>query len=126
MNTSAQKQKVIGAIALTILWICCFLFISPTLFIDFGANILLNLKLVAILLGLLILIFYHIFYRSDPETTKLSWTAVLTVAWLALIIFYPFLDPANVKYSGAVAFFTLIGGLTVCVLWVRFFADEVA
>jgi hypothetical protein len=51
---------------------------------------------------------------------------------LALIIFYPFNPPASYTDAqkstwpgGAVAFFTLVGGLAVCVLWVHFFSDEI-
>jgi hypothetical protein len=121
-----QKGKVIGAIILGMLWICCFLFISPTLIIDFGAGITLPFKDTVIFLGLLTLFIYHLVYRSNPETTKLSWTAVFTIAWLALIWFYPFRDPkVDEGTRGAVAFFTLVGGLAVCLIWVRFFSDEI-
>jgi hypothetical protein len=84
------------------------------------------LKLVISLIGLLIIVGYHIYtyLRGNAETTKLGLTAVLTVLWLALIIFYPFKDPANLS-GGAVGFFALIGGLAVVVLWVRFFSDEI-
>ena len=63
--TNVQMPKVIGGVLLTILWVCCFLFISPTLFIDFGAGILFNLKLAVVLVGLLIIVLYHIFYPSS-------------------------------------------------------------
>jgi hypothetical protein len=116
-------SKVIGGILLTILWILCFLYISPTLVIDFGGGFTLGLKLVAVLVGLLIIFFYHQFYRSHVEVTKLSWTCVATVTWLSLILFYPFKTDVN---GGAIGFFALLGGLAVCVLWVRFFSDEVA
>ena len=121
MNTAVTK--VLGAIVLTILWILCFLYIRPSLVIDFGGGVTINFKLVVILLGLLIIFFYHQFYRSPVEVTKLSWTSVLTVVWMALILFYPFKTDVD---GGAVAFFTLLGGLAVCVLWVRFFADEIS
>jgi hypothetical protein len=62
--------------------------------------------------------------RAHPETQKLSWTAFLTITWLALILFYPFRDPANYN-GGAMGFFVLLVGLAVCVLWVRFFSDEI-
>jgi hypothetical protein len=115
--------KVIGGIVLTILWILCFLYISPTLVIDFGGGVTIGLKLVIVLIGLLIIFFYHQFYRSHVEVTKLSWTCVATVTWLSLILFYPFkTNPAG----GAVGFFTLISGLGICVLWVRFFSDEIS
>ncbi len=123
MTTTLERRKIFGGVFLALLWICCFLFISPTLVIDFGAGLLLSFKLTVVLIGLLVIVFYHIFYRSSILTTKLSLTAVLTIAWLSLIVFYPFKDPANVA-GGAVGFFTMIAGLAVCVLWVYFLADE--
>lgn len=122
MNSRAVS-KVIGGIVLTILWILCFLYISPTLVIDFGGGVTIGLKLVAIIVGLLIIFFYHQFYRSPVEVTKLSWTCVATITWLSLILFYPFKTDVD---GGAVGFFALIGGLAVCVLWVRFFSDELS
>jgi len=131
MNT-VRKSKVIGGIILTVLWICCFLFIKSTLIIDYGGGVTMNFKFTVVLIVLLIIVLYHIFYRSNVETTKLSLTACLTVIWLALILFYPFNPPANYTDAqkstwpgGTIAFFTLVGGLAVCVLWVRFLADEI-
>jgi hypothetical protein len=127
-------QKVIGGVVLTILWVFCFLFIKPTLYIDWFDNgsVTTNLLLFVGVIGLLVIVFYHIFYRSNTETTKLSLTSVLTVVWLSLILFYPFNPPPTasdaVKTSwpgGTVGFFALIGGLAICVLWVRFFSDEI-
>lgn len=122
MNSRAVS-KVIGGIVLTILWMLCFLYISPTLVIDFGGGVAIGLKLVAIIVGLLIIFFYHQFYRSPVEVTKLSWTCVATITWLSLILFFPFKTSVD---GGAVGFFALIGGLAVCVLWVRFFSDELS
>lgn len=122
MNNRAVS-KVVGGIVLTILWILCFLYISPTLVIDFGGGFTLNFKLVVVLLGLLIIFFYHQFYRSHVEVTKLSWTCFATLTWLSLIIFFPFKTSEN---GGAVGFFALLGGLAVSVLWVRFFSDEIS
>jgi hypothetical protein len=126
VNRPLEIRKVVGGVILTILWICCFLFIKPTLVIDWNGDGSSLTPLVPVVgfIGFLIIVFYHIFYRASAEATKLSLTACLTVTWLALIIFYPFKDPNNTA-SGAVAFFTLIGGLAVCVLWVRFFSDEI-
>jgi membrane associated rhomboid family serine protease len=121
---AAPKGKIIGSIILTILWICCYLFIKPTLVFDFGGGVTVSLLLLATIFGLLILTLYHIFYRSPTIITKLSLTVDLTLVWLALIIFYPFKDPNNTA-AGAVGFFTLIGGLAVSILWVYFFCDEV-
>ena len=133
MTNNVQLSKIIGNIVLTILFICCFLFIRPTLIIDFGGGITMNFKLFVVLIGLLIIVFYNIFYRSSGATTKLSLTVDLTLLWLSLIVFYPFNPPPGstdaVRASwpgGAVGFFALIGGLGLCVLWVHFFADEIA
>ena len=116
-------SKVVGGIILTVLWILCFLYISPTLVIDFGGGVTIGLKFVVVLVGLLIIFFYHQFYRSHVEVTKLSWTCVATLAWLALILFFPF---RTSDAGGAVGFFAMIGGLGISVLWVRFFSDEIA
>ena len=130
---TARYSKIIGDIILTILWVCVFLFIRPTLVIDFGAGIIVNFKLTLIVVGLLILIFYNILYPASTEITKLSMTCSVTIMWLAVILFYHFqpLQGTEVQYAagklydGAVGFFALVGGLGVCVLWVRFFSDEI-
>ena len=131
---TARYSKVIGGIVLTILWICVFLFIRSTLVIDFGAGLIVNFKLTLIVIGLLILIFYNILYPASTEATKLSMTCSLTLMWLAVLLFYHFQPlqgteaayAAGKIYDGAVGFFTLVGGLAVCVLWVRFFSDEIS
>lgn len=125
MTSTVRLRTIIWGAILALLWICGFLFIKSTLAVDFGGGTLINLKFLVGLLGLLIIVLYHIFDQPNAETTKLSLTTVLTITWLALIIFYPFKDPSNQEYSGAVAFFTLITGLAVSVFWVRFFADEI-
>jgi len=126
VNNAIEIRKVVLNLILGILWICTFLFIKSTLVIDWvgDGSSLTPFKPVVIVIGLLVILFFNLFYRSSPETTKLSWTALLTMAWLALIIFYPFKDPANTA-GGAVAFFAMLGGLAVCVFWVRFFSDEI-
>jgi hypothetical protein len=132
--SSIEIRKVIGSVILTVLWVFCFMFIKSTLYIDWldNGSITTNLKIFAVVIGLLVIVLYHIFYRSSTETTKLSLTAAFTVSWLALVLFYPFNPPANLSDAakttwpgGAVGFFALIGGLGVCVLWVRFFSDDI-
>jgi len=127
-------SKILGSIILTVLWVCSFLFIRQTLVIDFGAGLIFNFKFTVILLGLLIIVLYNIFYRSSPEVTKLSFTVALTIAWIALIFFYHFQPlqgteaeyAAGIEYDGSVGFFTIVGGLLVCLLWIRFFSDEIS
>jgi len=131
---SRGLTKILGSVILTVLWVCSFLFIRQTLVIDFGAGIIFSFKLFVILLGLLIIILYNIFYRSSPEVTKLSFTVALTIAWVSLMMFYHFQPQqgteaayaAGVEYDGTVGFFAIVGGLLVCLLWIRFFSDEIS
>jgi hypothetical protein len=126
VRSSIEIRKVLGAVFLTIVWILCFIFIKPTLYVDWldNGSITTPLPVMTLIIGLLVLVLYHIYYRSSTETTKLSLTSVITIIWLSLIIFYPYKDPNNTA-AGAVGFFTLVGGLAVCVLWVHFFSDEI-
>lgn len=127
-------SKILVSTILTVLWICAFLFIRQTLVIDFGAGIIFNFKLFVILIGLLVIVLFNIFYRSSAEATKLSFTVALTIAWLSLMIFYHFAPQqgteaayaAGIEYDGTVGFFAIVSGLLVCLLWIRFFADEIS
>ncbi len=127
MNNPLEIRKVVGGVILTLIYVCCFLFIKPSLVVDWvgDGSVITNLLFMVAFIGILVLTFYNILYRSSPETTKLSLTATITLCWLALIIFYPFQPLQAGQADGAVGFFALIGGLAVCVLWVRFFSDEI-
>ena len=132
VRNAFEIRKVLGGIVLAILIDCIFLFVKPTLAIDWGFGLpLTSLQLVMLLVGILIVVLYHIYYRSNANTTKLSLTTMLTVIWLSLIVFFPFNPPATasdtVKASwdgSAAGFFVLLSGLGLCVLWVHFFSDE--
>ena len=126
-SSPIEIRKVIISVILTMLWICVFLFVSDSLVIQWSDTSITNLtplKPIIELIGFLIIFFYNLWNGAHRETQKLSWTAFLTIGWLALILFYPFKDPGNFN-AGAMGFFALIGGLAVCVLWVRFFSDEI-
>src|SRR5215831_2572063 len=84
---AARYSKVIGNIILTILWVCVFLLIKPTLVIDFGAGIIMNFKLFLIIVGLLILVFYNILYPATTEVTKLGMACAVTIMWLSVLLF---------------------------------------
>lgn len=125
MNSPIEIRKVIIGVVLAIIWMCLFIFIKDSIVIDWngdGSN-LTSFKLVVGLIGFLVIVFYQLLMVTNAETKKLNATATLTIIWLSLILFYPFKDPNNTN-SGAVAFFAMIGGLVVVVLWVRFFSDE--
>jgi hypothetical protein len=125
VNSPIEIRKVIIGVVLAIIWMCLFIFIKDSIVIDWngdGSN-LTSFKLVVGLIGFLVIVFYQLLMVTNAETKKLNATATLTIIWLSLILFYPFKDPNNTN-SGAVAFFAMIGGLVVVVLWVRFFSDE--
>jgi hypothetical protein len=48
--------------------------------------------------------------------------ASATIVWLSLTFFFNFTVEG---FGGAVAFFVLMGGLGVTLLWTRFLADEI-
>jgi hypothetical protein len=74
--------------------------------------------------GLALLWFYvQLFWKAPVEATKLGLAASATIFWLALTLFFNF---SNETYGGAVAFFSLMGGLGVVLLWTRFIADEIS
>ncbi len=124
MNSPLEIRKVIWGVVIAILWMCIFIFIKDSIVIDWNgdASNLTSLKLVLGVIGLLVVVFYHILIDASGETKKLSLTATLTIVWLSLIIFFPF---KTSEAGGAIGFFALIGGLAVVVLWVHFFSDEI-
>jgi len=64
----------------------------------------------------------QLFWQAPAEATKLGMAASATIVWLSLTLFYNFKDP---QFGGPVAFFALMGGLGVVLLWTRFLADEI-
>jgi hypothetical protein len=69
----------------------------------------------------------QLFWKAPTEATKLGLAASATIFWLSLIFFFGFKDPnfADEGYRGAAAFFALMGGLGIVLLWTRFLADDV-
>jgi len=56
---------------------------------------------------------------------------LILLVWAVIVVhpvdnvLRPYLIGERVKLSTLYVFFALIGGLAVCVLWVRFFSDEI-
>lgn len=71
-------------------------------------------------LGLWLLV--QLFWKAPTEATKLGLAASATVFWLALTLFF---NLRQESIGGAVAFFALVGGLGVVLLWTRYLSDEV-
>ena len=65
----------------------------------------------------------NLFWKAPVEATKLGLAASATIVWLAIALFFGFHDP---QYGGPVAFFTLMGGLAIVLMWTRFFSDEIS
>ena len=64
----------------------------------------------------------QLFWDAPVEATKLGMAISATIVWLSLTLFFNFQNPI---YGGPVAFFALMGGLGVVLLWTRFLADEI-
>ncbi len=79
----------------------------------------------------------QLFWSTTTETTKLSMTISATILWFSLALFFNFQEntvcdllgtecTGAAQYGGAVAFFTLMGGLGIVLLWTRFLSDEIS
>jgi|SRR5579884_3009546 len=69
----------------------------------------------------------QLFWRASAETTKLGMAISATIVWLAIAFFFGFKDPnVDEGFRGMMAFFTLMGGLAVVLMWTRFLSDEIA
>jgi hypothetical protein len=81
----------------------------------------------AVIVGIaLVWFFVQLFWRVNPESTKLGLAVSATIVWLAIAFFFGFRDTGHYDEGtrGAVAFFTLMGGLGIVLLWTRFLSDE--
>ena len=70
----------------------------------------------------------QLFWKAPSEATKLGMAASSTIVWLALVFFFSFNSDnpnSSAGYGGAAAFFVLMGGLAVTLMWTRFLADEI-
>ena len=65
----------------------------------------------------------QLFWKASISATKLGLAVSATILWLALTFFFNF---EIAGYGGAAAFFALMGGLGVTLLWTYFMADEVS
>lgn len=66
----------------------------------------------------------QLFWNAPAEATKLGMAASATIVWLSLTFFFNFTVTVE-GFGGAMAFFVLMGGLGVTLLWTRFLADEI-
>lgn len=126
-TSSVQPFKPILSAIVTLIWLGCFVFI------DAGSTGFLQqtwnnnwaeanaIKWGAIIFVGIFWLLVQLFIDAPGESSRLSLAVSGSILWLGLILFYRFADPA---YGGTVAFFALVGGLTVVVAWTRYLADE--
>lgn len=125
--TAVQPFKPFTSAIVTLFWLGAFVFIntSSTGFLQkyfyFDANSASAVKWSIILIIGLVWFLLQLFVAAPAESTRLSLALSLSILWLGLILFYKFSDPA---YGGPVAFFALVGGLAVVVIWTRYLSDE--
>ncbi len=127
-SRSITPGKPIASVAVTLAWILGFVAIPSTTW-SIGQDqvnyaITFDLRWIWIVGFGVIWLMFQLFWRASSETTKLSLGVSYTLVWLALAFFFPFKDPNIESQAGAVAFFTLAGGLGVVLIWTRFLADE--
>ncbi|HLW03760.1 MAG TPA: hypothetical protein VKT82_34255 [Ktedonobacterales bacterium] len=125
---SITPGKPIASVAVTLAWILGFVAIPSTDWhippdaVNYAISF--DLRWIWIVGFGVIWLMFQLFWRASSETTKLSLGVSYTLVWLALAFFFPFKDPNIESQAGAVAFFTLAGGLGVVLIWTRFLADE--
>ena len=68
----------------------------------------------------------QLFWRSSADATKLSMVASASIFWLSIALLFGFKSATvDEGVRGAMAFFTLMGGLGITLVWTRFLADEI-
>lgn len=126
--TSSRSPKPLVSALLALLFV--FAFVAPFLTIAYLAGPSTPFDIVqagAIHWGVIFaagLLWFgvQLFWEAPAEATKLGMAVSATIVWLSLALFYNF---QNLTYGGPVAFFALMGGLGVVLLWTRFLADEI-
>jgi hypothetical protein len=132
----ARSMKPLVSAGLALAFVLSF--VLPFLQVDFLAGPTTPFDIVqagairwGVIIGFgLIWLAVQLFWRAPAETTKLGMLASVTIVWLSLVFFFnykPLLGNFDLStYGGAVAFFTLMGGLGLVLLWTRFLSDEIS
>jgi hypothetical protein len=126
---STRSMKPLVSALLALLFVIAF--VAPFLSVDYLAGKSTQFDVVqagAIHWGVIIAfgllwLGAQLFWDATVEATKLGMAISATIVWLSLTLFFNFQNPT---YGGPVAFFALMGGLGVTLLWTRFLADEIS
>ena len=127
MPTTRSPKPLVSAL-LALLFV--FAFVAPFLSVGYLAGPTTPLDVVqagaihwgAVIASGLLWLGVQLFWNAPTEATKLGMAISATIVWLSLALFFNF---QNTVYGGPVAFFALMGGLAVVLLWTRFLADEI-
>jgi len=124
---SIQPQKPLLSTIITLILLGCFAFIDPgphgflqSFFFDNPVEASATKWGIIAVVGVIWLL-VQVFMEAPPESSRLSVALSGSILWLGLILFFHFADPA---FGGTVAFFALVGGLALVVIWTRYLADE--
>lgn len=125
--SSVQPLKPLLSALIALIWLGCFVFIDagPNGYLQHGLNFDHDganaMKWFFIILVGLIWLLFQVFMDAPAESSRLAIALSGSILWLGLILFYRFSDRA---FGGTVAFFALVGGLAVVIVWTRYLADE--
>ena len=127
--TSNRSPKPLVSALLALLFV--FAFVAPFLSVPFLSGPTTPIDVLqagaihwgAVMACGMIWLAVQLFWEAPVEATKLGMAISATIVWLSLTLFFNF---QNVTYGGPVAFFALMGGLAVVLLWTRFLADEIS
>ena len=132
----ARSVKPLASSGLALLFVLSF--VMPFMQVDFLAGPTTPFDIIqagAIRWGIilafgLLWLAVQLFWQAPTEATKLGMLVSVTIVWLSLAFFFSYNPPGGdfdlSKYGGAVAFFTLMGGLGLVLLWTRFLSDDLS
>jgi hypothetical protein len=130
MGSSRSAKPLVSAL-LALLFVLAF--ILPFTQFDYLAGPITPFDVVqagsirwGIILGLALVWFgIQLFWKTSATATKLGLAASATICWLSVTLLYGFKDlNLDEGQRGAVAFFALMGGLGVTLVWIHFLSDE--
>ena len=123
--SSIQPIKPVVSTIISVIWLACFVFLPTTASTLFTFNVTdaeaSMYKWGAVLAMGIIWLLVQLFLQAPGTASRLAMALSGSVLWLGLLLFYHFDDPG---YGGPVAFFALVGGLVIVIVWIRYLADE--
>ncbi|MGO8949377.1 MAG: hypothetical protein ACLQUY_17350 [Ktedonobacterales bacterium] len=131
MSNSRTAKPLVSSL-LALLFVLCF--VLPFLQFDYLAGPITpfdevqagSIRWGVILTVALIWLGVQLFWKAPVDASKLGLTASATICWLSLTLLFGFKDQSlDAGQRGAVAFFALMGGLGITLLWLHYLSDDV-